>query len=105
MKSTASSRVGSLSARFPELQSTRYYRSLPPGRILPLFVCPGGTLMRRSSLVGPLGALAILGGAAAHACACSCAASDFYAAYAGSYAVFLGEALDVSSPGPEYPSL
>jgi hypothetical protein len=61
--------------------------------------------MRRSSLIGPVGALIILACAAPHACACLCAGSDFYGAFAGSNAVFLGEVLDISSPGSEYPGL
>ena len=61
--------------------------------------------MRASPLVGALGALTISAAAAHHACACSCAPSDFYADFAGSNAVFIGEVLDISSPGPEYPPL
>ena len=59
--------------------------------------------MRRSLVGGPLGALAVLACVAPHACACSCAPTDFYAAFAGSHAVFLGEVLEISSPAPERP--
>ena len=61
--------------------------------------------MRASTLVGALGAFIISAAAAHHACACSCAPSEFYADFAGSNAVFIGEVLDISSPGPEYPPL
>ena len=61
--------------------------------------------MRRSSLISLLGVLIIIAGAASCACACSCAPSDFFGAFAGSNAVFLGEVLDISSPGSEYPPL
>jgi len=61
--------------------------------------------MRASPLVGALGALTISAAVAHHACACSCAPSDFYADFAGSDAVFIGKVLDISSPGSEYPPL
>jgi hypothetical protein len=61
--------------------------------------------MRASPLVVALGGLIISAASAHHACACSCAPSDFYADFAGSDAVFIGEVLDISSPGPEYPPL
>ena len=61
--------------------------------------------MKRLSLVGSLGALAVLVGAASPAFACTCAPSDFYAAFASSDAVFLGEVLDVSNPNSGYPAL
>jgi FlgD Ig-like domain len=59
--------------------------------------------MKRSLVVGSLGALGILAALASHACACSCAPTDFYAAFAGSNAVLLGEVLEISSPAPEHP--
>jgi len=59
--------------------------------------------MRRSSLAAPLVALIVVAGTASRACACSCVERDFYAAFAGSDAVFLGEVIDISTPGTEYP--
>src|SRR5262249_47611344 len=66
---------------------------------------PGGTLMRAARLVVPLVALAVLAAAAPYARACSCAPSDFYADFAASNAIFIGEVLDISSPGTEDPPL
>jgi hypothetical protein len=59
--------------------------------------------MKRSLVVGPLGALALLACVVASVRACSCIANDFYAAFAVSDAVFLGVVLEISSPAPELP--
>lgn len=57
--------------------------------------------MRRSSMIGTLGALAVLACVVPHVRACSCVPSDFYGAFVGSDAVFLGEVLEISIPAPE----
>jgi len=58
--------------------------------------------MKRSLLLGPLAALAILAGAPG-ARACTCALSDFYTAYDRSTAILLGEVTDITLPPPVYP--
>jgi hypothetical protein len=59
--------------------------------------------MRRSWVIGLLGALAFIACVVPHTCACSCGASDFYTEFARSDAVFIGEVLGFSSPAPERP--
>ena len=59
--------------------------------------------MRRPWVIGTLGALAVLACVVPHVRACTCVPTDFYAAFAGSDAVFLGEVLEISSPAPKHP--
>src|SRR5213078_1357573 len=97
-----------------EVTASRRRRLVPSSQIpacslrnqaYPALVPPAVTepLMRRSLVIGLLGALAVLACVVPRARACSCIANDFYAALAGSNAVFLGEVLDTSSPASEYP--